>query len=201
MLGRHDVGSGRDHGGLQFLPLVFVPVVLPWTRVRVGFNHVITTLYRVLVVDRAYRYGAVSSSHRGNPAPTVVADGSDWHDSRIRSFVHGSGFRVGAVVTGIITLWVGARAEGHRHHVDALAGLVVTPVMVDVVYHPLYASQGSGGIGCPCIAHDLDIDQIGAWCVALVDSAFISGAQSDSSNVSAVTVTIVGVDIAVVAVL
>ena len=201
MLGRHDVGPGRDHGGLQFLPLIFVPVILPRARVRVGINHVITTFNRVLVVNRAYRYGAVRSPYRGNPAPTVVADGSDRHDSRIRSFVYGSGFRVGAVITWIITLWIGARSEGHRHHVDAFAGLVVTPVMVDVIYHPLYASQGSGGIGCSCITHNLDIDQIGSWCVALVDSAFISGAQSDSSNVCAVTVTIVGVGIAVIAIL
>ena len=73
--------------------------------------------------------------------------------------------------------------------------------MIDVVDHPLYSSERRSRVRRTGICHDLDVDEVGAWGIALVNATIVAGSEGYSGDVSPVPVAVIRVIAAIVAVL
>ncbi len=85
--------------------------------------------------------------------------------------VHCSSIGGGTVVTRVVAVRITDASEGHRHDLDALAGVVIPPVGIDIGGNPIDSLEGSSRVGSASVGHHLDIDEIGTGGIALVDAS------------------------------
>ena len=73
--------------------------------------------------------------------------------------------------------------------------------MIDVVDHPLYSSECRSRVCRTGICHDLNVDEVGARGIALVNASLVAGSEGYSGDVGPVPVAVIRVITAIVAVL
>ena len=139
---RRDTRAVGRHVGFEFVPLVVIAVVQAWPPVGVGGHHVVGSVDRVAVVDGSDGNRTVSTGRRRDALGAVVAHGDYTDNTGVSGVVNQSGLCARTVVTLVVGVQGTAQgAERHRGDVNTTTGLVVTPVGVFVVDHPLNPVQ------------------------------------------------------------
>ena len=139
---RRDTRAVGGHVGFEFVPLIVIAVNQARPPVGVGGHHVVRSVDRVAVVNCPDGNRTVSTGRRRDALGAVVAHGDHTDNAGVSGVVDQSGLCARTVVALVIGVQRTAQgAKRHRSDVNPTTGLVVAPVGVFVVDHPLNPVQ------------------------------------------------------------